>query len=86
MDTIFGLPKDVVGNPQKIFAAQLERYRSYELSIKALADAHNVKSAFFLQPVPSWGKDLTEDEKKGAADMSYLNGYRDMIAGMLGLG
>ena len=35
---------------------------------------------------PSWGKDLTEDEKKGAADMSYLNGYRDMIAGMLGLG
>lgn len=85
MDTIFGLPKDVVGNPRKIFAAQLERYRSYEISIKALADAHNVKSAFFLQPVPAWGKELTEEEKKGAADMSYLNGYRDMVAGMLGL-
>lgn len=72
MDTIFGLPGDVVGNPQKIFAAQLERYRSYEISIKALADAHNVKSAFFLQPVPAWGKELTEEEKKADSPSTIL--------------
>jgi hypothetical protein len=85
MDTLFSLPKDVVGNPQKIFAAQLDRYRGYELSIAAIAEAHKVKSAFFIQPVPAWGKALTAEEKKGAGDMTYLNGYRDMVAAMLAL-
>ena len=49
------------------------------------AAAHGVKSAFFLQPVPIWGKVLTEEEKKGAGDMSYIARYRDLVAGMMTL-
>ena len=85
MDTIFGLPKDVVGHPDKVFAEQLGRYRNYNISIAAMAAAHGVKSAFFLQPVPIWGKVLTEEEKKGAGDMSYIARYRDLVAGMMTL-
>ena len=32
-----------------------------------------------------WGKVLTEEEKKGAGDMSYIARYRDLVAGMMTL-
>ena len=85
MDTIFALPKDAIGNPDKIFDEQLARYQSYEISIAAIAAAHQAKSAFFLQPVPSWGKTLTPDEIKGAGNIAYLSRYRELVADMMKL-
>ena len=45
MDTIFGLPQEVIGHPDKVFDEQLARYRNYNISIAAVAAAHGVKAA-----------------------------------------
>ena len=50
-----------------------------------MANDNGVKSAFFLQPVPAWGKTLTEDEKRVVGDLSYGDLYRRMVAGMMTL-
>jgi hypothetical protein len=42
-----------------------------------------VKSAFFLQPVPAWGKALTADEKRVVGDLSYGEHYRRLVQGIL---
>ena len=51
-----------------------------------MARDNDVKTAYFLQPVPSWGKTLTEDEKRGAsANWTDPVLYRRIVDGMLTL-
>ena len=73
------------GNGDSVFATQLALYQKYARAIEAVAKDNNVKTAYFLQPVPSWGKTLTEEEKRGVGDLSYRDLYRRMVEGMMTL-
>ncbi len=81
----FALPADVRKDPEQLFALQLSLYQKYERGIEVIARDNNIKSAYFLQPVPAWGKTLTEEEKKNAGDLGYRDIYRRIVAGMLSL-
>jgi hypothetical protein len=86
LNSIFALPADIQGNGEKVFQTQLSLYQHYARAIEAVAKDNNVKSAYFLQPVPSWGKVLTEEEKRAAApNLADPVLYRRMVEGMLTL-
>jgi hypothetical protein len=85
LTSFFAMPADVRGNADRVFALQLELYQKYTRGIDVIARDNNLKSAYFLQPVPAWGKTLTEEEKKNAGDLSYGPVYRRIVAGMLSL-
>ena len=82
---LFALPKDIQDNPERLFDFQLGLYQKYFRAAEAVASDNGVKSAFFLQPVPAWGKTLTEEEKRVVGDLSYGDLYRRMVAGMMTL-
>jgi len=82
---LFALPKDVQDNPERQFGVQLDLYQKYLRATEAVANDNGVKSAFFLQPIPAWGKTLTEDEKHIVGDLAYGELYRRMVAGMMTL-
>ena len=81
----FALPPDIQRDPERLFALQLGLYQKYTRGIDVIARDHNIKSAYFLQPVPAWGKTLSEEEKKNAGDLGYRDVYRRMVAGILAL-
>ena len=83
---LFALPPDVPHDSERLFGIQLGLYQKYLRLAWAVARDNGVKSAFFLQPVPAWGKVLTEDEKRVAGDLSYRDLYRRMVAAMMTLG
>jgi hypothetical protein len=86
LTSIFALPADVKGNGEKVFQTQLTLYQKYERAIEAVAKDNNVRTAYFLQPVPSWGKTLTDEEKRAAGgNMADPVLYRRMVEGMLTL-
>jgi hypothetical protein len=64
---------------------QLSLYQKYERGIEAIAKDNGIKTAYFLQPVPAYGKVLTEEEKKVAGDLAYGELYRRIVAGMITL-
>lgn len=82
---LFNLPQDIQDDPERHFDIQLGLYRKYFRAAAVVARDNGVKSAFFLQPVPAWGKTLTEEEKRVAGDLSYGGTYRRIVAGMLTL-
>jgi hypothetical protein len=82
---LFVLPKAISDNPDRHFAYQLGLYQKYLRATEAIAVEHGVRSAFFLQPVPAWGKTLTQAEIRVVGDLSYRDLYRRMVAGMMSL-
>ncbi len=42
-------------------------------------------AAYFLQPVPLWGKQLTEEERRASGSVDYGAAYRRMVDGMMAL-
>ncbi len=82
---LFSIPEEIHKNPDLQFAVQLGLYQKYERGIEAIARDNGVKTAYFLQPVPAYGKVLTEEEKKNAGDLGYGDAYRRMVAGMMTL-
>ena len=85
LKSLFAFPKDIEHDPAKAFQIQLALYQKYERGIDAIARDYNVKTAHFLQPVPGWDKELTAEEKEDAGDLSYVDRYRRIVAGMLSL-
>ena len=86
LNSIFALPDDIKGNGEKVFQTQLGLYQKYERAIEAVAKDNGVKSAYFLQPVPSWGKELTDEEKRVAGgDLVDPAFYRRIVDGMMTL-
>jgi hypothetical protein len=83
--SLFALPKDIQDNPDRLFGVQLGLYRKYFRAAEAVAHDNGVKSAYFLQPVPAWGKTLTEEEKRVVGDLSYREIYRRIVDGMMTL-
>ena len=85
LSSIFALPPEIRGKGDLVFATQLELYRKYTRAIEAVARDNNIKSAYFLQPVPTWGKVLTEAEKGPAANSAEPVLYRRIVDGMMAL-
>jgi hypothetical protein len=85
MLSMFALPKDIRGNADHIFDLQLGLYQKYVRAEEVVARDNSVKTAYFFQPVPAWGKTLTEEEKRVAGDLSYRDLYRRIVAGMMTL-
>jgi hypothetical protein len=83
--SLFALPADIYDSPERLFAVQLGLYQKYLRMEEAVARDNGVKSAYFLQPVPAWGKTLTEQEKRVVGDLSYRDIYRRIVAGMMTL-
>lgn len=86
MASMFAIPKEILADPGRRFEFQLDLYRKYMRGIDLLARRYDVRAAFFLQPVPAWGKTLTEQEKINVGDLSYGPLYRRMVAGLMALG
>jgi hypothetical protein len=83
--SLFAMPEDIRKDHDLEFAVQLGLYQKYTRAIEAIAKDNAVKTAYFLQPVPPYGKTLTEEEKKNAGDLSYGDMYRKIVAGMMTL-
>ena len=83
--SLFALPADIYDSADRLFAVQLGLYQKYLRATEAVAHDYNVKSAYFLQPAPAYGKTLTEDEKRNAGDLGYRDLYRRVVAGMMTL-
>jgi len=82
---IFALPPDIDRDPELQFDVQLGLYQKYLRATEALANDYGLKAAFFLQPVPAWGKTLTDGERRVVGNLSYGDLYRRIVAGMLAL-
>jgi hypothetical protein len=80
---LFSMPEEIRRDNDLEFTVQIGLYRKYTRGIEAIARDHNVKTAYFLQPVPAWGKKLTEEERKVVGELGYRDEYRRMVAGML---
>jgi hypothetical protein len=48
-----------------------------------MARDNGIKTAYFFQPVPAYGKVLTPQEKSVVGDLSYVALYRRMVDAML---
>jgi hypothetical protein len=83
--SLFAMPPEIVKDHDGEFAVQLGLYQKYTRGIEAIAKDNGVKSAYFIQPVPAYGKDLTEEEKKNAGDLKYGQMYRKIVDGMMTL-
>ena len=82
---LFEMPEEIRKDHDLAFAVQLSLYQKYERGIEAIAKDNGIKTAYFLQPVPAYGKVLTEEEKKNAGDLAYGELYRPASAGMMTL-
>jgi hypothetical protein len=82
---LFEMPEEIRKDHDLAFAVQLSLYQKYERGIEAIAKDNGIKTAYFLQPVPAYGKVLTEEEKKNAGDLAYGELYRRIVAGMMTL-
>ena len=82
---LFEMPEEIRKDHDLAFAVQLSLYQKYERGIEAIAKDNGIKTAYFLQPVPAYGKVLTEEEKKVAGDLAYGELYRRIVAGMMTL-
>jgi hypothetical protein len=82
---LFSMPEEIRKDHDLEFAVQIALYQKYERAVEAIAKDNGVKSIYFLQPAPAYGKTLTEEEKKNAGDLSYGELYRRIITGMMTL-
>jgi len=85
LKSIFAMPEEIRRDYDWAFAVQLGLYQKYARGIEMLARDYNVKTAYFLQPAPGYGKTLTPEEKENAGDLGYADMYRRIVAGMLTL-
>jgi hypothetical protein len=83
LESLFALPAEIAGDGERVFALQLELLGKYNRAMEALARDHGIRTAYFFQPVPAYGKTLTPDEQAVVGDVSYLPLYRRMVDGIL---
>ena len=85
LNSIFHLPEDIQRNHKLAFDVQLGLYQKYVRATFAVARDNNVKAAYFIQPAPAIGKELTEEEKRVVGDLSYRDIYKNIVAGLMTL-
>ena len=79
------MPEEIRRDTERAFGVQLGLYQKYLRATEAIARDNNLKSAYFLQPAPGYGKALTDEEKRIVGDLSYRDIYRKMVTGLLTL-
>ena len=85
LNGIFKMPEDIRRDAEREFDVQIGLYQKYLRATEALARDYNLKSAYFIQPAPAYGKVLTDEEKRVAGDLAYGPIYRKMVAGLMTL-
>ncbi len=80
-DTMFALPKEWSREERTEF--NLQQYEKYVRQIDVLAAQNGAKSANVIQPVPAIGKTLTDEEKRVAGKLNYVDAYNALAAHML---
>ncbi len=85
LNGIFQMPEDIRRDADREFDVQLGLYQKYLRATEALARDYDIKSAYFIQPAPAYGKVLTEEEKRVVGDLAYGSMYRKMVAGLMTL-
>lgn len=83
LESLFALPADIAGDGERVFAIQLELLQKYNRAMEALARDYDIKTAYFFQPVPAYGKTLTAAEQAVVGDLSYIGLYRRMVDGIM---
>jgi len=83
--SLFAMPEEISKDRDLEFAVKLGFYQKYTRAIDAIARDNNVKAAYFIQPVPPYGEVLTDEEKKNAGDLGYVDMYRKIVTGMMTL-
>jgi hypothetical protein len=83
IDRMFALPPGLAGEEEPVFATQLALFQKYNQATEAMARDNGVKTAYFFQPVPAYGKVLTPQERAVAGDLSYIVLYRRIVEAML---
>jgi hypothetical protein len=83
LESLFALPADIAGDGERVFASQLELLEKYNRAMEALARDYGIRTAYFFQPVPAYGKTLTAEEQAIVGDLSYIGLYRRMVDGVL---
>src|SRR6476646_3412547 len=79
--SLFALPAE--WKPEQRIAFNIEQYRKYARIIDAVAKAEGVRAAFFVQPVPAIGKELTEEERRVVGDLGYAALYTRLANALL---
>lgn len=85
LNSMFHMPESIRSNHKLAFDTQLGLYQKYIRATVAVAKDNNVKAAYFIQPAPAIGKELTEEEKRVVGDLSYKNMYANIVAGLMTL-
>jgi hypothetical protein len=83
LESMFELPSE--WDSEKRVQSAIEQYRKYIRAMNAIARDRGIRSAYFIQPAPAIGKQLTEEERVVVGDLSYGPVYRRMTDGLLGL-
>jgi hypothetical protein len=81
--SLFSLPPE--WDREKQIESAIAQYRKYIRSMNAIARDRNIRSAYFIQPVPAIGKRLTVDERTVVGDLGYGPLYRRMTDALLDL-
>jgi len=85
LNSMFHMPENIRSNHKLAFDTQLGLYQKYIKATVAVAKDNNVKAAYFIQPAPAIGKELTEEEKRLVGDLSYKGMYANIVTGLMTL-
>ncbi|GAC1334483.1 MAG: hypothetical protein NVSMB26_17290 [Beijerinckiaceae bacterium] len=79
--SLFALPADWTSEQRSAF--NIDQYRKYMRIIDADAKVQGARAAFFIQPAPAIGKELTSEEKKVVGSLAYGPLYAKLADALL---
>jgi hypothetical protein len=77
--TMMKLPKDITSSPSALMDWQVAQYAKYIRIMDVMARDYEIKSMFFLQPVPAVNKTLTEEERRKLPEVDYGPRYVEIV-------
>ncbi len=82
---MMGLPAEITDKPAVYMDWQIAQYAKYIRMMDVSAREFDIKSMFFLQPVPAVDKTLTPEESLATPDVSYGQRYVEIVRRLLTL-
>jgi len=83
METIFAVPP--AWATEKKFNWAVWQYKKYLQAMDAVASQRQVRAVYFIQPIPGYGKKLTEKELEVVGNVDYAKVYLPMTESLLQL-
>ncbi len=81
--SMFTLPAE--WDAEQAWQWNVERYADYIRSMETMGSRLGVKTAFFIQPAPAFGKVLTDEEAAVVGPLDYADSYVAMTGHLLAL-